>query len=389
MRYALISETYPPEINGVALTVQSLEQGLRQRGHEVQLIRPKQRDEAAALAESVTPAAHLLTVPSLPVPKYPQLRFGLPSTGRLLKLWKFERPDAVYVATEGPLGWSALKAAKILGIPAVTGFHTRFDEYMRDYGVGFLRPAAVSWMRRFHNRAARTLVPTRELQRELQELGFEGVDCLPRAVDCNRFTPQRRDASLRTQWGLGRHDLAVVYLGRIAAEKNLQLAINAFRALQMQRPDARYIWIGDGPKRAEIEAENPDFIFTGTLRGTELATALASCDLFVFPSRSETFGNVTLEAMASGVPTIAFDYGSAHEFLRHRIHGEVLPVDDENGFTDAVVRLGLDDTRRPAMGLAARQAMEKLRPEQVAADLDSMLCGLAVRGDHDAKIALA
>ena len=141
MRYAIITETYPPEVNGVALTVQSLEQGLRDRGHEVTLFRPKQsRDSAAA------PHEHLL--PGLPIPRYPGLRFGLPATGTLVRQWKAHRPDAIYVATEGPLGWSALRAARTLRVPAATGFHTRFDHYMRDYGVPVLQPVALRWMRR-------------------------------------------------------------------------------------------------------------------------------------------------------------------------------------------------------------------------------------------------
>ena len=389
MRYAIVTETYPPEINGVSLTVQGLEHGLRSRGHQVQVIRPRQHQESAALQEAITPPEDQLTVRGLPVPRYPSLRFGLPSGRQLRSFWTRARPDAVYVSTEGPLGYSAVRVAKQMQIPVVTGFHTRFDDYMSDYGVPFLRPVAESWMRHFHNRADATLVPTRSLQAQLQDMDFRHVDCLPRAVDCGRFSPSHRDASLRTRWGLGRHGLAVLFVGRIAAEKNLQLTVEAFRALQMHRPDAQFIWIGDGPKREALAQANPDFIFTGILRGDELATVIASTDLFPFASKSETFGNVTLEAMASGVATVAFDYGAAHEFLRHRIHGAVVPLDKDAAFVDAVVQLGLDDAKRSAMGLAARQAMEKLRPEQVAADLDQLMSNLVQKRVPNEKAALA
>src|SRR5690606_3784423 len=141
---------------------------------------------------------------------------------------------------EGPLGWSAMQAARSLGIPVASGFHTRFDHYMRDYGLAVLEPVARAWMRHVHNRSAATLVPTRELRGTLGELGFRDVVHLPRAVDTALFDPARRDHDLRRRWGVGPQGLAVIHVGRIAAEKNLRLAIRAFRALQQLRPDARF-----------------------------------------------------------------------------------------------------------------------------------------------------
>lgn len=378
MRYALVTETYPPEINGVALTVESLEIGLRQRGHTVELVRPARKGETDA-----TPHQHLMR--GLPLPRYPSLRFGLPATARLSALWREQRPDAIYVATEGPLGWSALRAARKLGIPAATGFHTRFDHYMRDYGVGVLAPLALAWMRNLHNRGAATLVPTEELRNELVSLGFQQVVRLPRAVDGSLFSPRKRDQALRRAWGLEQEDLAVIHVGRIAAEKNLDLAVRAFRAIQAQREDARFIWVGDGPERARLEAENPDFVFCGMRRGDELARHFASGDLFLFPSLSETYGNVTLEAMASGVPTVAFDYGAARECLRDGTDGaRVVNGDNRDAaFIAASLRIGTDDALRAQMRMAARDAVEGLRPERVAADFDALLQRLAhVRSRH-------
>ncbi|HEY0503464.1 MAG TPA: glycosyltransferase family 1 protein, partial [Lysobacter sp.] len=366
MRYAIVSETYPPEINGVALTVQGLEHGLRARGHEVRLVRPRQAADEAG-------QAHELLVRGAPLPRYPGLRLGLPATGRLQAAWREQRPDAIYVATEGPLGWSALRAARRLGIPAASGFHTRFDEYMRDYGAAFLAQTALRWMRRFHNSADATLVPTRELMTFLQEQRFANVVRLPRAVDTVLFDPQRRDASLRGQWGVGADGFVAIYVGRIAAEKNLDLAVRAFRQLQTVRPDARFVWVGDGPARPRLQQENPDFVFCGVQRGEALARHFASGDLFVFPSLSETFGNVTLEALASGVPTVAFDYGAAREYLRDGIHGAAIANGDDDAFVEACVRIAGDDLTRGAMRMATRQAVAALRPEQVAADFDALL----------------
>ena len=368
MRYAIVTETYPPEINGVALTVHGLETGLRARGHEVLVTRPRQDSDTGEAADT-------LLVRGAGLPRYPGLKFGLPAAGALTRQWSAAPPDAIYVATEGPLGWSALRAARRLGIPAATGFHTRFDQYMRDYGMAFLQQTALRWMRRFHNGGQATLVPTLELAEFLQMQRFKHVVRLARAVDTRQFGPEKRDAALRESWGVGENGLVVIYLGRIAPEKNLELAVRAFRELQRSRPDARFVWVGDGPTRHKLAEENPDFIFCGVQRGAEVARHFASADLFLFASHSETFGNTTLEAMASGVATVAFDYGAAREHLRDGVHGAA--VDNDADFIAAAVKLATDDELRKAAGRCAHRAVQALHPDQVAADFDDLLAQLA------------
>ena len=381
MRYCLVTETYPPEVNGVALTVQSMEQGLRRRGHQVDVVRPRQHASDPA-------QGHETLVRGAPLPRYPGMRFGLPSPRVLRRLWTRHRPDAVYVATEGPLGWSAIRTAARMGIPLTTGFHTRFDQYTRDYGVGFLEPLAVRWMRGFHNTSSATLVPTCELADYLRGLGFAEVVHLPRAVDTTLFHPQRRDPALRAEWGIPADALAVIHVGRIAAEKNLGLAVRAFRQLQAQRPDARFVWVGDGPERAALQRANPDFVFRGIRRGEDVAREYASADLFLFPSHSETFGNVTIEAMASGIPTIAFRYGAAKEHLVDGEHGASIDGADEAAFIASACRIAtLPQAQRLAMGAAAREAVHRLHPAQVAADLDDAL--QRVIRQHGGKDAIA
>ena len=176
-----------------------------------------------------------------------------------------------------------------------------------------------------------------------------------------------------------------IHVGRIAPEKNLDLAVRAFRQLQVQQPDARMVWVGDGPARVALQRDNPDFVFCGVRRGTDLARHFASGDLFLFPSRSETFGNVTLEAMASAVPVVAFDSGAAREHLRDGVHGALVMDDQE--FITASAALAGDRARLKAMGMAAREAMLGLRPEQVAAEFDALLAGLARRGEDRAVLA--
>jgi glycosyltransferase involved in cell wall biosynthesis len=380
MRYGIVTETYPPEINGVALTVQGLEHGLRDRRHDVQVVRPRQGGDDAA-------STNTLLVRGAALPRYPGLKFGLPAARLLQRHWRQQRPDAVYVATEGPLGWSALRAARRLGIPAATGFHTRFDDYVRSYGAPWLQGTALRWMRHFHNGAQATLVPTLELQAFLEGERFHNVVRLPRAVDTQLFHPGVRDEALRARWGLDAHGLAVIHVGRIAPEKNLPLAVRAFRDLQRARPDARFVWVGDGPARESLQRENPDFVFCGIQRGQALARHFASGDLFLFPSRSETFGNVTLESLASGVPVVAFDYGAARETLRSGVHGAAIPDGDDAGFLEATLRLGADDALRARMRPACRDAVAALRPARVAEAFDDLLQSLAARSEHHAATA--
>lgn len=180
----------------------------------------------------------------------------------------------------------------------------------------------------------------------------------------------------------------MLHVGRIATEKNLELAVRAFRALQARRPSARMVWVGDGPERARLQRENPDFVFAGVRHGDDLARHYASADLFCFPSRSETFGNVTLEALASGIPVVAFDTGAARERLRDGVDGAAVAVGDDDAFVDAVVRIGTDDLLRGAMRMAARSAVSGLRPQQVAADFEAILAELALaRGMHGSVAA--
>lgn len=373
MRIAIVTETWPPEINGVALTVQSLTNGLSELGHSVEVVRPRQPAEASTTDAGI---AHQL-VRAAAIPRYPGLRFGVPQPGQLSRHWRRCPPDAIYVATEGPLGHSAVTTAVRLGIPVCTGFHTRFDDFVRHYGAGMLAPAVFAWMRWFHNTAAATLVPTSELADWLRSNRFRNVQLLRRAVSTQRFDPIQRDPALRRQWGLADNDLAVIHVGRIAAEKNLAMVTRSFRAIQRHNPRARLVVVGDGPVREHWQAENPDFIFCGIQRDTELARHYASGDLFLFPSLSETFGNVTLEAMASGLAVVAFDYGAAREHIIDGSSGRRIACDDEQGFIDAAVALADDETTRVAMAHAARQAMLPLDPASVSANFAALLAELA------------
>ena len=382
MRIAIVTETWPPEINGVALTVAGLAHGLARDGHAVQLVRPRQAGDVAA--PPCEPGLETLLVSGARLPRYPGLQFGLPAGRRLRALWRARRPDAIYVATEGPLGWSALRAARRLGIATSTGFHTRFDDFARHYGFGALAPAILSWLRRFHRLGDATFVPTVELVELLAAKDFGNVVRLPRAVDTALFCSTRRDDALRASWGAGAEQFVVVHVGRIAAEKNLPLAVRAFRAIELIAPGARCVWVGDGPARAQLAAQNPDFIFAGVRRDEDLARHFASADLFVFPSLTETFGNVTLEALACGIPTVAFDYGAAHEYLSDAC-GRRVAFGDADAFVDAACDLAA--RRAPALRRAARAAVAGLDPRAVAANFARALAVLAARAPAHGRTA--
>lgn len=362
MKLTLVTETYPPEVNGVAMTLSRLVAGVRALGGRVQVIRPRQA------AEAVGPATgDEWIVPGLPIPFYRSLRVGLPAGARLRAAWRQSRPDLVHIATEGPLGWSALRAAHALGIPVTSGFHTNFDAYGGHYGLQLFREPLFRYLRWFHNRTRRTLVPARDLQERLQGEGFENVAVVARGVDTRLFDPARRSAALRSTWGVREEDPVAIYVGRLAPEKNLGLAVEAFLALQARCPGARFVLVGDGPERASLQSAYPGFHFAGTRRGEELAAHYASAEVFLFPSVTETFGNVVTEAMASGLVVLAFDYAAAREHVHNRRNGRTVAPGDRAAFVAAAGALAGERSAWAGWAAEARRTALELTWARVVA----------------------
>ncbi len=350
LRILLVSETYPPEINGVAMTTQRLFQGLRARGHWVGLVRPRQRQEGGATTDT-------WTVPSLPIPKYPGLRLGLPAWLRLRQLIAEQRPDVVHVVTEGPLGWAAVWAARSGGVPVTSGYHTHFDQYSSHYGLTWLGPWVQAWLMGLHRRCQATLVPTRELALSLQGRGIPNVQVVGRGVDTLLFHPAHRAGALRESWGAGADDPVCLYVGRLAPEKNLVVVEQAFAAIAERHPRARMVWVGDGPSRPRLQAAHPDHVFAGPRVGYELSSHYASADLFLFASLSETWGNVIGEALASGLGVVAFRRAAGEMLIRNGENGLSVPPGDAEAFTAAAVTLADDADARTRMATAARDSM--------------------------------
>ena len=369
LHIALVSETFPPEVNGVANTLGRLCQGLRERGHRLQLVRPRQADDTAPNDDQ------LLLTRGWPLPGYAGLQWGQSSLHKLLRRWQRNRPDVLYIATEGPLGLSALRAARRLGIPVVSGFHTNFQQYSDHYGFGLLTRLLTGYLRWFHNRSRLTLVPSPSQRLELQRRGFERLELLARGVDGQLFHPARRSAALRTEWGLGEDEIAVLHVGRLAAEKNLQLLIRAFRQLQRDLPQQRLrlVLVGDGPLRAQLQAELPEALFCGVQRGETLAAHYASGDLFLFPSLSETFGNVVLEALASGLAVVAFDQAAAAQHIRHGHNGALATPGDEAAFIESARWLLEDPESLRRVRLNARQHAGKQGWPAIVERFESLL----------------
>lgn len=374
LRIAVVTETYPPEVNGVAMTLGRLVEGLQVRNHQVQLIRPRQHADDTP-QPTATLSEHLQR--GIALPRYEGLKMGLPAKAALTRLWTLQRPDVVQIATEGPLGWSALAAANKLRLPVASDFHTNFHSYSSHYGLGLLRRAIVAYLRKFHNKADVTLVPTEGIRRELLASGYERIEVIGRGVDVRLFHPGRRDASLRAQWGAGGQDTVALYVGRLAAEKNLDLVFAAYDAMRQRQPTMRLVLVGDGPERASWQAKRPDAVFCGTQLGEALAAHYASADVFLFPSLTETWGNVTIEAMASGLAVVAYDCAAAEEVIRHGENGLKAPPGDETAFVTQAISLADDGALRSRIGRAAAARAAQLSWDVIIDAFEAVLLRLA------------
>ncbi|MES2693764.1 MAG: glycosyltransferase family 1 protein [Verrucomicrobiota bacterium] len=386
MKLALVTETFPPEINGVAMTFGTIVCELGQRGHAVTVYRPRRRDLPAA---DTHPEYVEVPVPGMPIPRYPMLRLGLPAGRRLRAAWKVERPDLVHVATEGPLGATAVSAARALGIPVTSSFHTNFHAYTKHYGFGLFHRPVLGWLRHVHNRTRRTFAPTRELCRELAELGFRDLAVLSRGVDTRQFHPAHRANELRANWGAGPEDPVVVHAGRMAAEKNYDLLFHAYAAMRAANPRCRFVVVGDGPLRPRLQRAQPHVTFTGFVPRAELARHYASADIYIHASLTETFGNVLTEAMASGLAVAGFDYAAAREFVRHGQNGLVVPCDQPDALVEAAVLLARDPVLRTRLRQPARAAVEAQSWERVIGGFEADLLKIAGIGKRAAPPEVA
>lgn len=374
MKLAIVTETFPPEINGVAMTFGVIASELGRRGHDVTIYRP-QRDDLPAPGS--TPDYREVPMPGMSIPGYPLLRLGLPARFKFSRYWKNDRPDLVHVVTEGPLGATAVSAARSLGLPVTSSFHTNFHAYTSNYGFSAFHKIVLGWLRRVHNRTQRTFAPTDELCDELRELGFRDLSLLSRGIDTTCFSPDRRDLELRKSWGVGPDDPVVLHVGRMAPEKNYDLLFRIYDAMRVANPKLRFVLAGDGPLRESLIKEHPECIFAGFYSRQEIGRYYASADIYIHASLTETFGNVLTEAMSSGLATAGFNYAAAKQFIRHRENGLTVPCDDPEGLLSISVELARDQALRAKLSRAARAGFEQHSWDRVIGLFEADLLAVA------------
>ena len=352
-RLALFSGNYNYTRDGANMALNRLVEYFGRAGAELLVFSPTSRRPAFA------PAGRLISVPSIPIPFRPEYRLALglsPATKARLAAFK---PDAIHLSAPDLLGLGALKLARQMSIPAVASVHTRFETYLDYYGLGWLRGRCEAHLKRFYGRCAAVYAPSESVAEELRSTGIVRAPRIwSRGVDHQMFTPAKRDLPWRRSLGIADNEPVVTFVSRLVLEKGLGVFAEAVDRLAAKGLHCKILIVGDGPERARFERRMPNAVFTGCLTGEALARAYASADIFMFPSITETFGNVTLEAMASGLPTICADAAGSRTLVDHEATGYLAPPNEADDFARLAESLICDAGLRRRMGAAARAKSE-------------------------------
>ena len=360
MRIALVTENFLPKLDGVTRTLAMLLEHLHAHGHTALVLGPKGAPRRYA-------GARIYGAPGAPLPFYPELRALLPSPGLERRLARFH-PDIVHVVDPMLLGAMGIVWAQRLGVPLISSYHTNLAAYCSYFRLGMLEAPMWAYRRMLHNACDATLCPSPSTARRLRKQSFERVGLWQRGVDAALFHPARRSLAWRQRMAGSDERPIALYVGRLSHEKNLTVLSEAWNALGGR--DAHLVIVGDGPARSDLEEalRGSSVTFTGYLQGEALAEAYASSDLFVFPSRTETFGQVVLEAMASGLAVLGFDADGVRDLVRD---GETGRLAQDDAFTREFLMLMDTPQLRSQMGLRAREAAEQ---RTWASVMDGLLC---------------
>jgi phosphatidylinositol alpha 1,6-mannosyltransferase len=346
LRVALVTSSYNFIADGVALTLNRLVGYLLAHGVEVLVFAPTADKPAFAHQGTMVP------VPSRPLPQRPEYRLVLGMSPDVKRQLLEFAPDIIHIAVPDLLGRAALKLAQAHGIPAVATYHTRYETYLKHYWyLTWLEGWLKRYLRDFYAACREVYVPSESTRAALLADGLrDNLKPWPRGIDTARFTPDKRSDVWRVRLGIGADEIVILHVSRLVREKRLDTLTGALK----QVPH-RVVIAGDGPDRAAAERELPGAIFLGFQDGEDLAAAYASSDIFIFPSDSESFGNVTLEAMASGLPCVCADATGSRSLVVEGETGFLVDADDADGFARAVLRLADNPDLRRRMGRAGRQ----------------------------------
>ncbi|WP_395660194.1 glycosyltransferase family 4 protein [Aestuariivirga sp.] len=349
LRVALFTGNYNYIKDGVALTLNRLVAFLESRGVPVLVFSPVADKPAFASVGELVP------VPSMAIPTRPEYRIALGLSKRARERLEAFRPTLLHIAVPDIAGYKAMKLAESWGVPVVASYHTRYDTYLRFYGLGIFEKLGQRYMRHFYNRMRRVYAPSQSMAEILRSEGqSQHVEIWARGVESDLFSPAKRDMAWRRSLGIADDEVAISFAGRLVKEKNTAIYMRVLNALTAKGLKVKPLVIGNGPEMAAMKAGLKDGIFVGFLHGAELARAYASSDIFFFPSESETFGNVTLEAMASGLPAVNAISSGSNSLVAEGVTGHLVSARDEQALAARLAALAEDPVLRQRMGEAAR-----------------------------------
>ncbi|MCI1882109.1 MAG: glycosyltransferase family 1 protein [Sporolactobacillus sp.] len=348
MKIAIFTDTYAPQVNGVAKTLERLACFLDKKGIDYLIFAPKNVNREQA-------GEHIAKIRSFPLVIYPECRIAVPGPIFIKEKMAMFRPDLIHVATPFNMGLIGRYYARKQNIPIVGSYHTDFAAYLSYYKMDWLSPLLWHYLRFFHNSLLKTFVPSQETLRQLRKKGFRRLSIWSRGVDCDLFHPQKNFESSPYREKLNTKHL-LCFAGRLAPEKDIGTLLKIMYSVNQKKgKDIRWLIAGDGPQAAEMRKQSPEnVLFTGYLGPEQLAEVYTAADLMVFPSYTETFGNVVLESMACGTPVVGANAGGVRTIIRHTKNGILCPPKNVGVFTAAILQLLDDGNRRREMGRAAR-----------------------------------
>ncbi|RCW66989.1 glycosyltransferase family 4 protein [Saliterribacillus persicus] len=363
MKIALFTDTFYPDINGVAKTLYRYTKYLDKKKISYLLFSPQNSydDETAE---------HVYTQSSFPFPLYPDCRISFPNSLHIRSILKNFKPDIIHVTTPFSIGLAGLQYAKKNRIPIVASYHTDFEKYLSYYHMGLLSKTFWRYMEWFHQPMERIFVPSPYTLNQLKERNFKHLEIWDRGVDTKTFHPIPSRNQLRKKYNI-RSKYIVCYVGRLSPEKNIDLLKNIIEKIPTPyQNDIHWIIAGDGPSRANLtKINNPHVTFTGFLNQQDIATIYASSDIFVFPSTTETFGNVVLESMACGTPVIGANAGGVKTIIKDSFNGILCKEEDEDVYIEAIMKLLDNDYWRKQMSQHAMTFAKKQEWDQKFEDL--------------------